>query len=245
MNRTVVIAHRGASAQAPENTLAAFRLALQLGVDMIELDVRFTADREVAVIHDATLRRTTGVRGKASEWSLANLRSLDAGSWFAPGFRGQGIPSLEDVCRAVGRSSVGLLIEIKADGGVPEDFADILVEKLELEGMVSRCTLQSFDHRLLVELRRRDPRMKVAPLFDSRMADPVPETLRMGAQALAVRGNLAGRRLVAEARRAGLPVFVWTVDSERSMKRMFALGVDGLITNRPQLALRLRAELGG
>ncbi len=111
----VIIAHRGSSGSAPENTLAAFRLAVKAGVDMIELDVRLTADRHLVVFHDRRLGRT--VQGSGPVWTktLAELRALDAGSWFGSRFRGENMPTLQEVFLAVPRT-VGINVEVKTDG---------------------------------------------------------------------------------------------------------------------------------
>src|SRR6266496_640164 len=110
--RPIVFAHRGASAHAPENTIAAFELALAQNADAIELDVKLTADGHVVVIHDSTVDRTTGSRGRVKDLSLAQLRSLDAGSFFSEKYRGEKIPTLEEVLEAVGKRTI-INVELK------------------------------------------------------------------------------------------------------------------------------------
>ncbi len=241
MKTPLVIAHRGASASAPENTLAAFRKALEAGADMIELDVRFSLDRHPVVIHDHTLGRTTDGTGEVAALPLRRLRSLDAGSWFSPSFSGEAIPTLREVCRLVAPTGAGMLIEIKAERGLPPDFAELLLAVVDQESMRTRSILQSFDHRAVRRLREIDPGLGLALLFDSAERDPALFASAAGVGMVALHWRLFNRRIAAEAARLGLGVLVWTVNRERDMQRMMSLGVDGIITNHPDRALRRRA----
>lgn len=238
MKTPLVIAHRGASSSAPENTLAAFERALELGTDMVELDVRFSLDGHPVVIHDHTVGRTTDGSGEVAGLSLRQLRRLDAGAWFSARFAGQTIPTLQEACRLVAPTRAGLLIEIKAERGLPPDFAARLLATLDCESMRSRSVLQSFDHRAVRQLRATDPGLGLALLFDSAERDPVPFAVAAGVGTVALNWRLLNSRIVQEAARHGVGVLVWTVNREREIKRMISLAVDGIITNHPDRALR-------
>ncbi len=153
-------AHRGASAQAPENTLAAFGLALELGADGIELDVHLSRDEVPVVIHDETLERTTDGRGKVADRTWADLRALDAGRWFAPSFAGEPVPSLQQALDLVGmRARINVEIKSAAAGQAV----------LTLLERYPRCQVlvSSFDHRVLARMRRAAPHLPLGFLLDS------------------------------------------------------------------------------
>lgn len=223
---------------APENTLAAFRKAVEMGADWIELDVRFTADLRLAVIHDAGLRRTTDGRGRVRDHSLDQLSRLDAGSWFGPQFVGERIPSLPEVIRQFRDTGLGLLIEIKSDAADPPDAAERVLA--EVEGVSDdRCILQSFNLELVSELSRISPRIPTAALVENRRPDPVQATLTAGSRWLAVKWKLLRKHLLEEARRKEIGVLVWTLNREREFKRALNRQVDGIITNHPDRLRKL------
>ncbi len=242
MRRPWVIAHRGASAEAPENTLAAFSRALELGADWVELDVRPTADRRLVAIHDATLRRTTGARGRVGRLRLEALQRLDAGSWFDGRFRGERIPTLEDVFDLLEPAAAGLLIELKRDRHDPPGLVELAVEAVRRSGLASRVILQSFDHALVSRIGELAPVIRTAALVDRRAADPAAAALAAGSQILALKWRLLRSGLVADARRRGVQVFVWTVDAPRDLERAVRLEVDGIITNQPGRLSRILAR---
>src|SRR5205814_5101727 len=146
--RCLVIAHRGASGTHPENTLAAFRRAVELGADMIELDVQLTRDGEVVVFHDATLERTTDGAGAVSDRTLAEIRRLDAGAWFGPAFRGTRVPTLAEVLAAVG---LPVNVELKPVGDDGLEARALAV--VESAGALARVVFSSFDAGALERLR--------------------------------------------------------------------------------------------
>lgn len=243
------IAHRGASASAPENTLAAFAEAVRLGVDAIELDVHLSADGVPVVIHDETVDRTTDGRGAVASLPYATLKRLDAGSWFAPRFRGERIPSLDDTLDwAFGRT--GLNIEMKAktaDGGrrarglAPVGLADLQA----LAGAVARSLkrvrfrglllLSSFDPRALILAREALPRARLGLLASRSARDLERLHRRVGLFALHAHSRLASSRLIRKVHARGLAVLVWPVNGIASMRRFLARGADGLMTDDPGL----------
>lgn len=236
--RPAIIAHRGASAYAPENTLAAFKLALQQGADGIELDAKLSSDGHVVVIHDQTVDRTTPFHGKVGDFRLAELRKMDAGSHFDIAFKGEPIPTLEEVFKAVGQltyTNVELTNYASPTDPLPEKVAE-LVRQFKL---AHRVIFSSFSPIALLRIRRLVPEAPIGLL-----APP-------GTKGGLARGWL-GRLLkyhslhpeTADAtaslvnrvhRRAGW-VYVYTVNREDEMLRLFHLGVDGIFTDDPLLA---------
>ena len=220
-------AHRGASAQAPENTLAAFRLAVESGADGVELDVHLSADGVPVVIHDATLERTTDGVGPIGHYPAAELVALDAGRWFAPEFAGEPLPSLRQVLELLaGRLRIN--VEIKdADAAL----ATLAVLK---EFPAADVIISSFDRTALCELRCADQQIPLAVLSDAAGWHRIlGEAREIGASALHLRADLVTRPLVARFREAGLPVYAWTVDDPGRARSLVRAGIAGLFTNDP------------
>ena len=237
-----MIAHRGASQRAPENTLEAFRLALEEGADGVELDAKLTADGAVIALHDPTLERTTDGRGRPGELDLERIRRLDAGSWKGSLFRGARIPTLQEVFADLGRH---LLFNVELTNyQTPDDgLVEHVVEVVRAMGMESRVLLSSFFRRNLAEARRRAPEIPLGQLVGpTRLAvidwwrgvDVSTEAIHPS-RALASRGSV--RRWHAQGRR----VIVYTVNDTTRMRHLLDIGVDGMITDDPRLA---RATVG-
>ncbi|MBA3346489.1 MAG: glycerophosphodiester phosphodiesterase [Gemmatimonadales bacterium] len=239
-----VIAHRGASGQAPENTLAAFELALRQGADAFELDVRLSSDGAPCVIHDATLDRTTDRGGLVKAHTLAELRSVDAGARFTPDrgasfpHRGTGvrIPTLGEVLWAFPR--VPILVDLK-EPQVQEAVRRVLRD----ESATGRCVVASEDPEAL-ELFREPPfacgatSTQISELYWATMLHRPPPPPRY--QLLSVPERYRGltiptRRFVAAARSLGCPVHVWTVDRAAPARRLWRRGVAGIVTNQPEV----------
>jgi glycerophosphoryl diester phosphodiesterase len=238
-----VIAHRGASAYAPENTLPAFELALQQGADALELDVRLTRDGAAVVMHDEAVDRTTSLTGPVRSHTLAELRLADAGAWFTPDrgrthpFAGAGVrvPTLAEVLWTF--PAVPVLIEVK-EPGVQDAVRRVLVE----ENAAGRCVVASEDARA-IGLFRQSPfvcgacaseigALYRAVLLRRRRLPPCRHGLL--SVPLRYRGlTVPTRRFVAAARRQGCPVHVWTVNRASTARRLWRRGVSGIVTNRP------------
>ncbi len=244
MNRPWVIAHRGASADAPENTLAAFRRALELGVDWIELDVRFSADQRLAVIHDPRLGRTTNGRGRVNQRTAQELSQLDAGSWFGRRFAGERVPLLEEVFEEVWPTRAGLLIEIKTEPSDPAGAAGLILDLVGGWVRSGRVILQSFDHSLVRSLNDSNPGIPTAALIEHHSPDPVAQTISTGSGIMAIKWRLLRRSLVETCRFRGLRVFSWTVNREGDLRRAVQWGLDGIITNHPDRLLGMLARRG-
>jgi glycerophosphoryl diester phosphodiesterase len=227
-----VVGHRGASGYAPENTLAAFALALEQGADMVECDVHLSADGVPVVIHDDTLDRTTNGRGPVREQTVAALKALDAG-------RGETIPTLDELL-AWCRDRVALSIEIKNGPVYYEGLPERIVELLRRHGMTERAGVISFDHVALRRVRELEPRVAIGALFVARPVDAPAMARAAGADALLPHWAFATPDLVESAHRAGLAVSVWTVNDEAVARSAVAAGVDAIATDYPD---RIRAAL--
>lgn len=227
MSRMFIYAHRGASAEAPENTLAAFRRAVATGADGIELDVHLSRDGVPVVIHDDTLDRTTDGEGPVAACSCEELQTLDAGSWFDPGFAGEPLPTLDETLALLG-GRLRLNLEVKEARA-----AMALLVRLS-DYPQAEVVVSSFDYGVLSGLRRVAPELPLAVLHAEgnwRLALARAEALR--ACAFHPQADLVSRPLLAACRRAQLPVFVWTVDEPVRARALARMGVAGLFTNDP------------
>jgi len=234
---TLNIAHRGASAYAPENTLAAFERAVELGADAIEFDIHLSRDGELVVIHDDTLDRTTDGSGPVRERSLGELMRLDAGRWFGEGFAGQRIPRLDEVLdRFAGKIPVAL--EIKAGSTFFPGIEEKVISALRERAAIDHAAVASFDHYALRRLKEIEPTIRTAALLVGR---PVSLSALAGpaeANGLALEASFVTKTEVEACRAAGLQLVVWVVNDPAQMRHFIRLGVDGIITDRPDL-LRL------
>jgi glycerophosphoryl diester phosphodiesterase len=237
-----VVAHRGASGHAPENTLAAFHRAAELGAVFIETDLQISRDAHIVVIHDDRLDRTTTGRGPVRERTLAELRELDAGSWYDPRFAGERIPTLEEVLEFSRQSDVVFYLEIKP--GAPWGVEQAVVGALRSAGETTRAVVLSFDAATLAAVRRLEPTLMTGYLYDRRQPDAVQRALELGARQLAPRGDLVTPELVAEARRNGLQVVTWTINQPEHMRALAAAGVDGIMTDYPDRLIAVLRESG-
>lgn len=234
LDRIANIAHRGASGTRPENTLASFRRAMEIGADYIELDVRPTSDGIAIIMHDASVNRTTDGAGLVSDLTRAQLELFDAGAWFAPEYAGERVPTLSEVIDLTG-DRIPLSLEIKASG-VEEQAVAAIRESKHPDSFIS-----SFGEDILRGVREIDPHLPLELLVGDAPSSPggIREVL-LRAQELDARivappyGEIT-RELVAAAAEAGLALVCWTVDSRDDMRRMLDLGVRAITTNYPEI----------
>jgi glycerophosphoryl diester phosphodiesterase len=248
---TRIAAHRGGGALWPENSLLAFQSAIALGSDLIELDVHQSRDGVVTVIHDATVDRTTdgtGAVGSLTSADLGRLRLRGPGGASSA----ERVPTLDEVLAAAAPSHAGLLIEVKepAPGDRYDGVEERVLAAVAAAGMQARATIMAFDPRTIVRVRELAPRMRTSFLVESftvERAGVRPEVTidwarAAGATDVGLEQTLVDERVVAVARAASLALGVWTVNDEAAMRRMLALGVDILTTDRPDVARRLVAR---
>jgi len=235
------IAHRGASGHAPENTLVAFQKAVEMGAHMIELDVHLSLEQELVVIHDRLLQRTTGHRGSVGSAPLKVLKALDAGSWFNARYRGEKIPTLEEVFALID-NRVRLNIEIKKGLRAYPDLEKKLLDCLEGNPQNEPPLLSCFDESILQRLRKLDANIPIGYLFEKGAADRViRKALKLGAASVQGSARSVTEELIANAHSEGLKVYVYTVNEQEQMRHWIGLGVNGIFTNYPdRLATLLR-----
>jgi len=233
------IAHRGASGSAPELTMAAFGRALDLGVDMIELDVQLSRDEQLVVLHDPDLDRTTDGCGPVRQKDLATLKTLDAGRWYAARFTGERIPTLSEVLEFVaGRARLN--VEIKAPSNDWGQVAKKLVEVLGVSGRLEETIVSCFQPEALVAVRRESPLARIGLLWESPAFDDCWRwTRELGALSVHPHWLLMNPDLVSEAHRLGLLVLVWTVNDLAAMRELVRFGVDGIMSDFPETFARV------
>lgn len=244
MGCMMVIAHRGASGLAPENTLAAFRRAIRDGADWLELDVCASKDGAIVVIHDDTLDRTTDGTGRVDEHTRAALRGLDAGSSFHRRFAGERIPLLREVATLARAGAAGLFVEMKPGRHLRGGFERRLVRLLRRERLVEQTFVMSFDHRAVGRVKRMEPRLRCLLLVGDRM--PLTKLVRavrvQRADGVSFGKRCLSRAVLSEFRRRGWTAVVWTVNEAREMRAFLRMGVDGITTNFPGRLVRLRGS---
>lgn len=233
----IIVAHRGISAKAPENTIAAFALALETpGIHVVELDVRLSKDEEVIVLHDRTLQRTTTGNGAARAYALKELRGFDAGSWFDPKFSQERIPTLREVLDLVGHR-LAVNIELKSDPFHREP--DGLLERRVLEvvrrgGFEERVVYSSFRHQMMANIRRLEPRAVTGVIY-SLMSDfastPSKLAKAVGASFFVCAKHELRQGMIRDAHQHNIAVFVYTLNSVSGLKRVLDLGADGIISD--------------
>jgi glycerophosphoryl diester phosphodiesterase len=246
-------AHRGAAGLAPENTLAAFKLALELGVDGTELDLQATKDGSVVVIHDDTVDRTTDGRGRIGDLTLEEIRRLDAGAKFGAAFRGERIPTLQeliDLVKAGGNDRFRLNLEIKfADGreGQPPDLEERVLAVLRDADFLPRVITQSFFHPSAAKMKRLAPSIPAGLLVGQRRQppDPAAAVRDHGVDYYAPHFSLVTADLIRALHRERIPVVTWTVNDPADMRRLIGLGLgtlpgDGIISDYPDRLASLR-----
>jgi len=237
--RPLVIAHRGASATAPENTIAAFEQAIVDGADGIELDLHLSRDDQLVVIHDASVGRTTNGSGSVRDRTLRELKRLDAGGWRGPRFEGQRIQTLQEVFERF-RDRTRFWIELKGGSDRYPGIEERVVSTIEIYDMLDRVLVQSFDRRAVEQIRIFNREIRVGVLTDRQPLRAVIGSL-VPPYALCPRADTITDDDLAQMRAAGLDCYVWTVNEPAQMDRLIDYGVSGIITDRPEL-LRSRLD---
>ena len=251
-NLPLIIGHRGASALAPENTLAAFARAVEDGADGIEFDVRLSKDNIPVVIHDATLFRTGGQRVAVKALSAHELGKANVGGWFNRRFPAlardeyekEGVPALATLLRQFSGNDSLLYLEMKCEDGKYQSLARACVELVHKHSVANRTVVECFDLQAIAEVKHLDASIRTAALFQPAIRRPASLVTRrpivQRAQAcladeIALHYRLANRRTIGRAMQKKIPCVVWTVDKPEWIQRAASLGIRGLITNNPKL----------
>ncbi len=242
--RTLIFAHRGACLVAPENTLPAFQAAVDLGADGVELDVQYSSDSQLVVIHNPTLDDIAPGEGKVTSHTLEELRALDAGVAFSPEFAGTRIPTLDEVLELL-KDRLIVNIELKALETTTMGIGVDVVNTVRNHHMEDQVIISSFNPMALRKAKKTAPEIECAVL----LAPDLPGWTRSnlarryaGATGLHPEAEMVDAAYMAAARRQGLPVRVWTVNDEAEMRRLIALNVAAIITDAPDLLARVLAS---
>lgn len=235
-----VVAHRGASGHAPENTMAAFRRAVEMGARFIETDIHLTRDAQLVAIHDLTLERTTNGTGMVKQYTLEHLRQLDAGAWFAPEFAGERIPTLDEILGFAREADIVFYLELKADAAWGVEHA--LINALRRAEEAARTVVLSFHTNSLSTVTRLDPTLLTGHLMEQVASDAVERAARAGARQIAPHVDSVTPELVEKAHDEGLQVVTWTVNEPARMREMMAAGVDGIMTDYPDRLVAILKE---
>jgi glycerophosphoryl diester phosphodiesterase len=225
-----IIGHRGAPACAPENTLASFQEGVRQGADIIELDVQLSADGQAVVFHDDQLDRTTDAHGPLAERTLAELKTLDAGSWFDPRFAGESIPTLDEVL-AWARDRVPLFIELKYSGPSDPALGTAVIQRIVAHRMLSQVMVISFQHQALYWVKRHVPDLATGALYWEPIANPVSLAREIGAAAIMPLWHLVSDDVVSRCHSAGLSVSTWGPSAD--YPSLANMGVDCVSADDP------------
>jgi glycerophosphoryl diester phosphodiesterase len=225
-----IMGHRGAAAYEPENTLRSIRTALAMGVDAVEVDVQLTKDGELAVIHDDRVDRTTNGKGAVRDFTLAELKKLDAG-------QGEAIPSLAEVAAEVA-GKAHLVIEVKHPEAAPA-----LVKFFQGQDIFNRTHVISFWHPVVKAMKEQEPRLRTGILLVGCPADPVGLARAALAEALVLHYGYVTPDLVSAANAAGLLVYIWNIDDVETLKPYLAMTLDGIGSNRPDILVNYMRSL--
>lgn len=237
--KTKVWAHRGASAYAPENTIAAFKLAIDMRADGIELDVHMSADNKLMVCHDETVDRTSNGSGRIVDMTCQELKLLDFSNGIEE-YAGARIPTLKEVYGLIRPTELTINVEVKSDVVIYYGIWDELI-KLEREmGMQGRILYSSFNHFVLMKLREVDPTAKIGLLYSSGMVDPWVYANHLHADAIHPHYLAArGPGVIEGCKKNGVAVHPWTCDDEAAIRELAQAGVEAIITNVPDVARRV------
>ncbi|MFE3577390.1 glycerophosphodiester phosphodiesterase [Lysinibacillus sp. NPDC059133] len=229
-----IFAHRGVSAYYPENTMAAFAAASKLPITGIELDVHLTADRELVVIHDETIDRTSNGSGYVKDYTLQELRAFDFGSWFSAKFEDESIPTLGDILELFAGTNHRINIELKTDVFPYDGIEALVIREVAAYQMTERVIISSFNHESIQIISQRAPYIEKAALFAEILVDFTGYTAQIPANAIHVSLPTAFRKSVQEALNEGATVRVYTVNDVEYAKQLQRLGVQGLFTDDPE-----------
>jgi glycerophosphoryl diester phosphodiesterase len=214
-----------------------------MGAGFVETDLQLSRDARFVAIHDATVNRTTNGQGAVHDLTLADLRKLDAGSWFGSEFAGERIPTLEEILDFAKKHDVVFYLELKPFGSWGGEHA--LISALRESGEIARSVVISFDPGTLAAIRKIEPTLMTGLLFDGQITEPLEKAQEIGARQVAVRGDLVTPRLLKEARSRDLQVVCWTVNHPAHMRLLEEAGVDGLISDYPDRLVELTRRKDG
>lgn len=236
MTKPVIYAHRGASAYAPENTRAAFSLAMDMQAGGIELDVHLSKDGFLVVCHDERVDRTSNGSGWIKDMTLSELKKLDFGSWFSSEFEGERIMTLEEVLELMKDWNGSLNIELKSGIVLYDGLEDKVVEALRKFSRVESTIISSFNHYSLLTVKKLEAKLKIGLLYSAGLVEPWEYAKKVGAEAVHPLYFSMLPPIVNGCREHGIIINTWTVDKPEHIHNLAKAGVDGIITNVSDIA---------
>lgn len=240
MVTTKIIAHRGASLKWPENTMIAYKQALRDGADGIELDLHLSKDKVPVVIHDETVDRTTDGYGFVKDYDVSDLKKLSAGRWKGWKYRKADIPTFVEVLEWIRYTQLDLVIELKNNLFPYKGLEKMALELIEKYGMLDRTIFSSFNHDSLRTVKKLNKEADIAPLYTKPIHDPARFAKSIGASGMHPYFRITNENLVKDLHEEGIKVRPFTVNSPHFMSSLLNWGVDGIITDDPALAVKLR-----
>ncbi|MFC7060536.1 glycerophosphodiester phosphodiesterase [Halobacillus seohaensis] len=242
MKKTLIYAHRGASKIAPENTLPAYQLASESGADGLEIDVQLTKDRVPVIIHDESVHRTTNGTGFVQDYTLEQMKKLDAGSWFSTNFSDCSILTLDEFLCWFQPLSMVLNVELKTNVIEYKDIELIVYNALKHHQMLDRTVLSSFNLNSITKIHDIDPNVQTAFLTSTKRYNLEKFAKHHGASSLHVKYRLLDKRLVKQCHSISMPIRVYTVNRPLYMQKCFKLRCDGIFTDVPHEAVEYRQK---
>lgn len=239
---SLIFAHRGASGDYPENTLLAFEKAVEQHCDGIELDVHYSKDGELVVIHDFALDRTTSGKGYVKDYTLEELKSFDAGSWLNSSFNHCTIPTLKEVLEFAKSNSLYLNIELKAGSMMYPAIEERILSLVKSYDYLDQCMFSSFDHHALVKMRELSEEAYTGILYSSNMIEPWSYCEKLKANALHPFYQTVSEELLRSCYQRDIEVNTYTVNDFESIRRLNALGTNVIITNYPHYKQHLYTD---
>ncbi|MDC3415446.1 glycerophosphodiester phosphodiesterase [Aquibacillus sp. 3ASR75-54] len=241
--KTIIYAHRGASKLAPENTMPAFELAYKMGAEGIETDVQLTKDNVPVLIHDENVRRTTNGTGFLLDYTLAELKQLDAGSWFSDQYRGTSIPTLHEFLQWVQDKHIKINLELKNNIIDYKDLEKIVYDHLEAFNLLDRTVISSFNSASIHQVGLIDESVTTGFLTSQKIKDLIDFAKDQGARGLHIKYRMLNPSIVKEAHLNNLYVAVYTVNRPIQLRRCFRLSCDAIFTDVPNIAKQTRDML--
>lgn len=236
---TKIFAHRGASKYAPENTMAAFKLAHQMHADGIELDVQLTKDMVPVIIHDENVKRTTNGRGLVKDFLLKDLQKLDAGILFPKNFKGENIPTLDEFLNWIQPTNMLLNIELKNNLEPYEGMEAIILQMVKDYNMEKRVVYSSFNHYSLKEILKLNPKAEVAVLYHEKLYKPWNYVASIGAKSAHPNYKMLNDEILANYKKHGIKVRPYTVNNSAKMIYFFQKEIEAIFTDTPDFALSI------
>lgn len=238
--KPIIYAHRGAKGYRPENTMAAFKLAMEMGADGIETDIHLSKDGYLVLIHDEKVDRTTTKKGYIKDMTLDQIKLLDAGSKFSEEFAGEEIPTLEELIILTKDTDIILNIEIKNNKMNYPKIEEKLVELIKKYKIEERVIISSFNHNTIYKIKELDENLKTGILYSRNIKRPIRFAKNIKADALHPKHKRVDFKLMIKAKLTGLEINTFTINNTKQMNKMFKYRVDGIITDYPDKAIEFR-----